>query len=185
MQSHEQKKARMRAYYQANKDKWKKYNREALARMTDEERTAYKERQRQLSRQYYEAHREEVIQRTSKYNENHKDDLVVYQANWFQANKRQIAARKRRHYHAVVKPRQQQAKETSEFVTVSQAVAILGAKLRTFREWVYQGRIAAIRTPGGRYLLRRVDVEEIRSNIEHIPEKIRETLGLSKAGVGA
>lgn len=185
MQTHDERKARMRAYYQANKNKWQKYNRDALARMTDEERTAYKERQRQLSRQYYEAHREEVIQRTSKYNENHKDDLVVYQAKWFQENKRQIAARKRRHYHVVVKPRQQQAKETSEFVTVSQAVIILGAKLRTFREWVYQGRIAAVRTPGGRYLLRRADVEEIRSSIKHIPEKIRKTLGLSKAGGGA
>lgn len=56
MQTHEERKARMRAYYQANKDKWQKYNRDALARMTDEERTAYKERQRQLSRKYYEAH---------------------------------------------------------------------------------------------------------------------------------
>lgn len=185
MQSHEEKKARMRAYYRTNRDKWKKYNREALARMTDEERTAYKERQRQLSRQYYETHREEVIQRTSKYNEDHKDNLVTYQAKWFQENKRQIAAKKLRHYHAVVKPRQQQAKETSEFVTVSQAVAILGAKLRTFREWVYQGRIAAVRTPGGRYLLRRADVEEIHSNIEHIPEMIRKTLGLSKAVGGS
>ncbi len=185
MQTHEEKKARMRAYYEANKHKWKKYNREFLTRMTDEEWSAYKKRQRQLSRQYYEAHREEVIQRTSKYNENHKDDLVVYQAKWFQSNKQKIAARRRHQYHAVVKPRQQQAKETSEFVTVSQAVEILGAKLRTFREWVYQGRIPAVRTPGGRFLLRRADVEEIRSNIEHIPEKIRETLGLLKAGGGA
>jgi excisionase family DNA binding protein len=185
MQTQEERKARMRAYYRANRDKWKKYNREALARMTDEERTAYKQRQRQLSRQYYEVHREEVIQRTSKYNESHKDNLAAYQAKWFQENKRKIAARKRRHYHAVVKPRQQQAKETSEFVTVSQAVAILGAKLRTFREWVYQGRIAAVRTPGGRYLLRRADVEEIMENIEHIPEKIRNALGLTKRGDGA
>ena len=180
MQSHEERKARMRAYYRANRDKWKKYNRDALARMTEEERAADKERQRQQSRQYYEAHREEVIQRTAKYNEDHKDELVVYRSKWFQANKCRIAAGRRRHYHAVVKPRQQQAKETSEFVTVSQAVEILGAKLRTFREWVYQGRIAAIRTPGGRYLLHRADVEEIRSNIEHIPAKIRKTLGLSK-----
>lgn len=185
MQTHEERKARMRAYYQANKDKWQKYNRDALARMTDEERTAYKERQRQLSRRYYESHREEVIQRTSRYNEDHKDSLTIYRANWFQSHKSRIAAKRRRHYHAVVKPRQQQAKETSEFVTVSQAVAILGAKLRTFREWVYQGRIAAVRTPGGRYLLHRSDVEEIRENIEHIPEQIRNALGLSKRGDGA
>jgi excisionase family DNA binding protein len=185
MQTHEEKKARMRSYYRANKHKWKKYNRDALARMTDEERTAYKERQSLLSRQYYEAHREEVIQRTSKYNEDHKDRLVVYRATWFQENKRRIAAQKRRHYHAVEKPRQQQAKATSEFVTVSQAVELLGAKLRTFREWVYQGRIPAIKTPGGRFLLRRADVEEIRSSIKHIPEKIRQTLGLSKNGDGA
>lgn len=180
MQTDEERKARMRAYYQANRDKWKKYNREALARMTNEHLTAYKERQRQLSRQYYESHREEVIQRTSRYNEDHKDRLVVYQAKWFQSNKQKIAARRRQQYHLVVKPRQQKAKEISEFVTVSQAVAILGAKLRTFREWVYQGRIPATRTPGGRYLLRRADVEEIRSSIKHIPEKIRKTLGLTK-----
>ena len=93
---------------------------------------------------------------------------------------RPVAAQKRRHYHAFEKPRQQEAKATSEFVTVSQAVELLGAKLRTFREWVYQGRIPAIKTPGGRFLLRRADVEEVRSSIEHIPEKIRKTLGLSK-----
>ena len=150
--------------------------------MTDEQRTAYKERQRQYYRDHYDEHRVRVIQRTSQYNQDHKEQLTEYRAKWFQSNKQKIAARQRKHYHAVVKPRQQQAKETSEFVTVSQAVEILGAKLRTFREWVYQGRIAAIRTHGGRYLLRRLDVEEIRSNLEHFPKDIRETLGLSKKG---
>jgi len=168
----------MRAYYRANRDKWKKYNRDALARMTDEQRTAFEERQRQLYRQYYEAHREKVIQRTSKYNNSHRETLKVYRAKWYQENKREIAAKRRRHYHAVVKPRQQKSKETSEFVTISQAAEILGAKHRTFREWVYQGRIAAIRTPGGRYLLRRADIEDIQTNISHIPEKIRKALGL-------
>lgn len=84
-----------------------------------------------------------------------------------------------------MKPRQQEAKANSEFVTVSEAVEILGAKPRAFRTWVYQGQIKSVKTPGGRYLLRRADVEEIRSNIEHIPEKIRTALGLSKKGGAA
>tara|TARA_R110002111_G_scaffold100975_1_gene156368 strand:+ start:13520 stop:14074 length:555 start_codon:yes stop_codon:yes gene_type:complete len=181
MQTHEEKKARMRAYYQANKDKWKKYNRDALALMSDDEKVAYKEKQREYSQAYYKAHREEVIKRTTQYQRDHKDIFVAYRAEWFQANKQKILAQRRRHYHKVVKPRQKQSKAHSEFVTINEAVNILGAKLRTFRKWVYQGRIQSVK-PGNRYLLRRADVEEIQSNLEHIPEKIRTTLGLSKKG---
>jgi len=182
MQTHEEKKARMRAYYYANKVKWKKYNRETLSRMSDAERAVHDEKQREHSRAYYEAHREEVIKRTSQYQRDHKHEFVTYRAGWYQSNKNKIAAKKRKHYHKVVKPRQQEAKLNSEFVTISEAVEILEAKLRAFREWVYQGRIKSVKTPGGRYLLRRSDVEEIRSSMEHIPEKIRTTLGLSKKG---
>ena len=180
MQTDEEEKARMRAYYHANKDKWKKYNGDALARMSDDERAAYNEKQRQYSRAYYEAHRIEIIERTSQYQRDHKDELVAYRADWFQSNKRKIAVQKRHYYHKVVKPRQQIAKANSEFVTISEAVKILGANLRAFRDWVYRGRIQSVKTPGGRYLLPRADVEEIRANIEHIPEKIRTTLGLSR-----
>lgn len=182
MQTHEEKKARMRAYYHANKDKWKKYKRDALARMSDDERAAYNEKQRKYSQDYYKAHRKKVLERTTQYQRDHKDKIVAYRAEWFQANKQKIAARRRLHYHKVVKPLRKEAKVHSEFVTIIEAVNILGAKLRTFREWVYQGRIESVKTPGGRYLLRRADVEEIQSNIAHIPEKIRTTLGLSKKG---
>lgn len=185
MQTHEEKKARMRAYYQANKDKWKKYNRDALARMSDDEKAAYNEKQREYSQSYYKAHREEVIKRTTQYQRDHKDKFVTYRAEWYQSNKGKIAAKRRQHYHKVVKARQQEAKAHSEFVTIREAVNILGAKLRTFREWVYQGRIESVKTPGGRYLLRRADVEEIQSNITHIPENIRTTLGLTKKGDSA
>lgn len=178
MQTVEEKKARMRAYYHANKDKWKKYNRDALARMSADERSAYNEKQREYSRDYYETHRNEIIERTTQYHRDHKEKFVTYRAEWYQSNKPKIAAQRRKHYHKVVKPRQREAKTNSEFVTISEAVKILGAKLRGFREWVYQGRIAAIKTPGGRYLLQRADVEEVRTNIKHIPEKIRTTLGL-------
>ena len=181
MQTHEEKKARMRAYYQANKDKWKKYNRDALARMSDDERAAYNEKQREYSKDYYKAHRKIIIERTTQYQQDHKDKYVTYRAEWFQSNKQKIAARRRLHYHKVVKPRRKESKAHSEFVTIREAVNILGAKLRTFREWVYQGRIPSVK-PGGRYLLRRADVEEIQSNIAHIPENIRTTLGLTKKG---
>lgn len=182
MQSHEEKKARMRAYYRANKHKWKKYNREALARMSEDERAAYKAKQRDYYRKHYRKNREAIIRRTSEYQQKNREKFALYRAEWYQSNKPKIAARRRKHYHEVVKPRQQEEKSNSEFVTVSEAVNILGAKLRTFREWVYQGRIDSVRTPTGRYLLRRADVEDIRSNIKHIPEKIRKTLGLSRNG---
>ena len=182
MQTHEEKKARMRAYYHANKNKWRKYNRDALTRMSDDDMAALKDKQREYHRAYYEAHREKVIERTTQYQRDHKDKFATYRAEWYQSNKRKIAGQRRKHYHKIVKPRQQEAKSNSEFVTISEAVKILGAKLRGFREWVYQGRIAAIKTPGGRYLLRRAYVEEIRTEIKHIPENIRTTLGLSKKG---
>lgn len=180
--THEQTKAKMRAYYHAHKDQWKKYNRDQLARMNDDEKAEFEKRQREYGRAYYAAHRKRVIERTSQYQRDHKEQFVTYRAAWFQSNKEEIAARRRKHYHKVVKPRQQKAKANCDLVTISQAVEILGAKLRPFREWVYQGRIRSIKTPGGRYLLRRADVEDIRSNIHHYPLKIRITLGLTKKG---
>lgn len=183
MQTPEEKKARMRAYYRANRHKWKKYNSDRLARMSDSERAAFEAKQREYGRTHYKANRNAVIKRTSQYNQDHKEQMTLYRAEYFQTNKKTITARQRQRYHEVVKPRMQREKALSIFVSVSQAAEILGAKLRTFREWVYQGRIAATRTPGGRYLLRRADVEEILSKIDHIPEKIRKTLGLRKEGI--
>lgn len=170
----------MRAYYYANKDKWKKYNREALARMTKKERAEFDKKQREYARDYYKVHREKVIERTTQYQQRNKEQFTEYRAAWYQDNKTKVAARRRQHYHKVVKPRQKKAKDNSEFVTISEAVKILGAKLSTFREWVYMGKINSVRSLGGRYLLRRADVEEIQSNIQHIPEKIRRSLGLSR-----
>lgn len=175
---HEERKAKMRAYYRANKDKWKKYNREELTRMSDDEKEAYRQKQREYQRAYYQANRDRIIARTSQYHQDNADKSVTYRANWYQTNKARIAARRRYHYHIVVKPRQQAAKEASQFLSIREAVTLLGAKLRAFREWVYQGRIEAVRTPGGRYLLRRDDVEHIRANCRHFPSEIRERLGL-------
>jgi excisionase family DNA binding protein len=180
MQTHEEKKARMRAYYHKNKHKWRTYAEEASKLLSDEEKAARNVKQQQYSRSHYKKNREKVIARTSKYQQVNRDKWAAYQAEWHQLNKPAILARIRKHYHQVVKPRQQKAKASSDVVTTSEAANILGAKLRTFREWVYSGRIPSVKTSTGRYLLRRADVEEILANMEHIPMKIRSALGLSK-----
>jgi len=182
MQTDEERKARMRDYYRKNKDKWKKYNRDRLTRMSEDERESYRERQKVLSREYYEAHRAEVIERTSQYQKEHREELVPYRAKYFQENKTQIRERQNKHYHAVVKDRKRKAMETSEFVSISEAVAILGAKLRGFRELVYRGEFEAHRTAGGRYKLRRADVLDLQRNIRHLPENVRRSLGLQWKG---
>lgn len=182
MQSHEERKARMRAYYQANKNKWKRYNSDALARMSDDERAEYEEKQREYARAYYAANRERVIERTTQYHKEHKEKFIAYRADWYQSNKRKIATRRRNHYHSVVKQRQQLAKSVSEFVTIREAALILGVKLRPLRESVYQGRIESVKTPTGRYFLHRNTVEEIRASVKHLPQKIRKKFGLSEIG---
>ena len=180
MQTHEEKKARMRAYYHKNKHKWRTYAEEASKLLSDEEKAARKVKNRQYHRSHYRKNREKVIARTTKYQQDDRDKWAAYQAEWYQLNKPAILARTRKHYHKVVKPRWQKAKATSDVVTVTEAANILGAKLRTFREWVYSGRIPSVKTPTGRYLLRRADVEEILANMDHVPMKIRSALGLSK-----
>ena len=181
--AHEQRKARMRAYYQKNKNQWRKYNRDALARMTKAEREDYRWRQKEYSRKQYLKTREKVLKRTTRYQKKHAKWFAAYRAEWHQKNKKKVAERRRRHYHAVVKQRSKAAKAASEFVTLREAVTLLGAKLRPFREWVYQGRIAAVRTPGGRYLFHRDELEHIRATCHHYPREIRERLGLKPEGV--
>lgn len=181
--NHEQRKARMRAYYHKNKNKWRKYKRDALTRMTNAERDARREKRRAYHRAYYKKNREKIIARTVRYQHEHLEWFVAYRAEWHQTNKKRVAERRRRHYHKVVKHRNQVAKGRSPFVSVSEAVLLLGAKLRPFREWVYQGRIAAVRTPGGRYHIHRDEVERIRTTCHHLPPEIRNRLGLnSKEG---
>lgn len=180
--AHERRKARMRAYYRKNRDQWRKYNRDALARMTKAEREAYRLRQKEYSRKQYLKNREKVLKRTTRYQKKHAKWFAAYRAEWHQKNKKKVAERRRRHYHAVVKQRNKAAKAASEFVTLREAVTLLGAHLRPFREWVYQGRIPAARTPGGRYLFHRDEVEYIRVTCHHFPKEIRERLGLGVKG---
>lgn len=181
--THEQRKARMRAYYQENKDQWRKYNRDALARMTKTEREAHRQKQREYHRKRYLRDREKVVKRTTRYQKKYAEWFAAYRAEWHQKNKKKVNERRRLHYHAVVKPRNKAAKAASEFVTLREAVTLLGAKLRPFREWVYQGRIAAVRTPGGRYLFHRDEVDHIRATCHHYPKEIRDRLGLKPKGV--
>jgi excisionase family DNA binding protein len=181
--AHERRKARMRAYYRKNKDQWRKYNRDALTRMTKAEREAYRQKQREHSRKHYLEKREKILKRTTLYQKKHAEWFAAYRAEWYQKNKKKVAERRRRHYHSVVKHKNRAAKAASEFVTLREAVTLLGANLRPFREWVYQGRIPAARTPGGRYLFHRDEVEYIRVTCHHYPKEIRERLGLGVKGV--
>lgn len=180
MQSDEDRNARMRAYYQKNKHKWKGYKENKLAVRTEEQEEQDKIRRREYHREYYQKHRRKIIDRTRKYQATRQPNFAEYRAKYFQENKPAIHAKRRKHYHQVVKPRSQKAKQCSEFVPISEAVRILNAKLRPFREWVYRGSISSVRTPGGRHLLRRSDVLELKANIHHLPIAILTTLGLKK-----
>jgi excisionase family DNA binding protein len=178
-EQHEKRKARMRAYYRKNRDQWRKYSRDALARMSESERDAHREQQREYSRAHYSKNREQIMARTARYQKEHAEWFAAYRAEWRRKNKEKVAECQRRHYHNVIKHRDQVAKGRSPFVSVGEAVSLLGAKLRPFREWVYQGRIAAVRTPGGRYHIHRDEVERIRTTCHHLPPEIRKRLGLN------
>lgn len=175
-------KARLRAYYRANKDKWKTYRRNALERMSEAEREALRNKQQEYSRACYQANRAKIVARTTKYQHDHIKEVTAYRAKWYQQNKRKIAARRRRHYHAVVKPRKQSAKALSGFLSIREAASALGANLEAFREWVYAGQIDAERSPGGRYRIAREVVEHVRATCHHYPAKIRKRLGLGRNG---
>ncbi len=179
-EQHKQRKARMRAYYRKNRDQWRKYKREALARMSDDERDAHREQQRAYYRAHYAKNRQQIIARAARYQKEHAEWYAAYRAEWYQDNKTKVADRRRRHYHAVVKHRNKAVREKSPFVSVSEAVTLLGAKLRPFRNWVYEGRIAAVKTPGGRWLIHRDEVERIRSTCHHLPQEIQQRLGLNR-----
>lgn len=174
--------ARMRAYYRNNKEKWKAYKRASLATVSEVEQEERRQKNREYSRHHYVKHRKKIIARTKRYRAADPAKWEAYRAAWYQQNKPAVAARRRRHYHAVVKPRINAAKATSPFMTVRQAVELLGANLSAFRRWVYEGRLPAVRTPGGRYLLRRELVEAIGVNRHHLPKEHQQHLGLYRKG---
>jgi len=47
--------------------------------------------------------------------------------------------------------------ERDDYLTPSQAGKRMGVSAQTVRRWIDQGRIAAIQTPGGRYLIHKTD----------------------------
>ncbi len=171
---HDARKAKMRAYYQANKNKWKRYAKKARSKLTEADR----EKIREYKRAHYAANRERIIARTSGYQRKHAQWSKQYRADWYQANKKRVGERRKTYYHQVDKPRRIAAKSMASFMTVSEASELLGAKLRTFREFVYRGQIAAVRSPGGRYMIARQEVERLRDNIKHLPKEVRDQLGL-------
>jgi excisionase family DNA binding protein len=173
----------MRAYYRKHKNQWRKYNRDALARMSESEREAQREKRRAYHRVHYLQNRDEIIARTARYQKEHAEWFAAYRAEWYQSNKAKVNARRLRHYHSVVKHRDRAVKQESPFVSISEAVTELGAKLRAFRQWVYEGRIPAVKSPGGRYLIHRDEVERIRRASPHLPREIQKQLGLNRKGV--
>lgn len=181
-QSAEEKKAKMRAYYQKNKSKWKKYKRERAKRMSRGQKEALHERQREYSRAWYQQHRDEVLARTSQYQKVHAKKMAAYRANWYQQNKARVAARRRQHYHAVVKVRDQVAKHDQMFLSLKAAAALLDANYEKFRDWVYEGNCEAMRTSGGQYRLHRNVVERLQANGHHLPLEIRKRIGLRSKG---
>jgi excisionase family DNA binding protein len=178
----ESRKARKRAYYHLNKSKWKKYKESSKSKLTESEQEAIRERKREYSKAYYAKNRKKILARMVAYQQSRREQYAEYQAEWYQSNKKKIRERRKKYYHAVLKPRQQAAQAKSDFMTIRQAVDILKAKLPTFREWVYRGQIESVRTPGGRYLLSRETVIRIRDNIQHLPPEIRDCLGLTIQG---
>lgn len=177
-QSPEEKKARMRAYYRKNKSKWKTYTRERAKRMSEAEKMALRVRQREYSRAWYEQHRDEVLARTSRYQKDNAKKMADYKANWYQQNKARVAARRHQHYHAVVKVRDQAAKQNRTFLSLKEAAALLGANYEKFRDWVYEGHCEATRTNGGQYRLHRDVVKRLQTEGHHLPLEVRKRIGL-------
>ena len=186
MQTDEERRARCRAYYELNKCKWKKYKQDRLARMSEEERQEHDRKQREYSKLRYRKNKARKKEQVRAYRRRRADWFRAYQAAWYRANRGKVAARRREHYHAVVKPRLAEEKAAaaaeSPNVTVRRAAELLGVELSVLRRWVYSGRIASSRTLGGHYRLRRSDVSAIVINLEHIPADIKERLGLGGRG---
>lgn len=180
--SREKRLRRMRAYYQKNKNKWQAYKRMPLTQLPEGEREKRRRKNHAHYRRHYLANREAILSRTRTYHQSDVSRWAAYQAAWYQQNRPAVADRRRRHYHEVATPRLKAAKANAEFVSIRQAVELLGANLSAFRRWVYEGRIPATRTPGGHYLLRRKFVEDIKAQCQHFPTKHRKNLGLNRQG---
>jgi len=168
--------ARMRRYYLENKGRWQKYKATALSKLSDVEKELCRQRNREYSRRHYLVNREKINARTLHYRLSDPTRWAAYQATWYQRNKPTVAARRQRHYHAVVKPCRQAARAAAAYLSIREAVAFLGVNFGVFQRWVYDGRIEAIKTPGGRYRLSRETVERIRDESRHYPKEIRDRL---------
>jgi len=139
-----------------------------------------KEKQREYSRRSYLKNKDKIRKRSRKRQLDDSLKYAEYQASWFQRNKDKVKERRRNHYHTVVKERKQKSLENSQYVGVTKAAEMIGAKLRTFRQRVYNGDIPATKVAGGYWKMRRIDVEELIKSIPDMPIETKIFLGLRR-----
>jgi excisionase family DNA binding protein len=58
---------------------------------------------------------------------------------------------------------------TSDFYSVPAAATMLGVSAKTVRRWIAAGHLAALRTPGGQYLVARAELERLVDEMRYTP----------------
>lgn len=150
-------KEELQAYHAA----WYLRNKARVDARNKQWKEANPDRQKEFAAKSYQANKEKVLARAKTRD---KGRLKEYQADYFQKNKATIAASRRQRYPEQAAKQKEQLAH-SDMIGPTEAAKILGVPLRRFRRWVYEGKIPATKSPGGRYLLNRKNIEAMNNAI--------------------
>jgi excisionase family DNA binding protein len=116
---------------------------------------------KEYQRQYYLANRERILARQKKANEKRKPQMQAYQAQWEQDNRDKRNEYAREQYQ-VTKLAEKQRLAESDMIGPTEAASMLGITLRSFRQWTYDGKVPSTKSPTGRVLIKRADIEALK-----------------------
>lgn len=147
-------------WWQKNKDREMEKRQLKKAQLTPEELAELQKSEKEYQKEYYEQNREKVLNRAKKWGEEHPEERYQASKKHFESNREEIYAQRRAAYPAK-KAEEKQALEKSEMIGSTEAARLLGITLRSFRSWVKEGRIASIKAPSGRRMIKRSDVQQL------------------------
>ena len=114
---------------------------------------------------HYQANRDKILERQMRNNAKRKGAISEYAKKWHQENKDKINQRRKAQYHAN-KQLREQGKLDSTVIGPTEAAKMLGLSLRQFRQWVTDKKVPSSKSPTGRRLLLRSDIDEMISKRE-------------------
>ena len=145
------------------------------------ERTAEQiEAEKQWHRDNYQKNRGKILERQKKTNAGRRDQIHAYGKKWAAEHREHINAKVRERYPKIKQAEKERLAE-SDMIGPTEAAKMVGISLRSFRQWVTDGRIESTLSPTGRRVIKRSSIQVIIDAVKTKDNISTKTLTLVKS----